>query len=179
MTGVATRGRGPLLDQARTWSSRRRNRRALDFAREPLPRAATPTATSVDATRGNAAGRTRRQRVALGGLVGAVAMVGVFFIGPFPVRTWWAQRQRTQALQHQIDVVDAANTKLAARADDLRDPATVARLARQNYGMVRPGDRAYALLPSPKVPVVLPGIWPFVQVVAAPGAAAPTATSVP
>jgi cell division protein FtsB len=162
------------LDRLRARREERRNRRALELAR--MPRAArTP-----DRAEGGGAdarpNRTGRQKLVLSALVTAVVLVGLLFVGPFPVRAWWAQRARTHALQHQIDVVEQANDRLEARAKHLEDPATVARLARQNYGMVREGERSYALLPPPKVPVTLPPVWPFVTVApASPPATAPAA----
>ncbi len=106
--------------------------------------------------------RTTRQKVLLSALVTGVVLVGLLFVGPFPVRTWWAQRSRTQALERQVAVIEKANARLDAQANDLKDPATVARIARQNYGMVRQGERSYALLPPPREPVTLPAVWPFV-----------------
>lgn len=164
----------PGLDRLRARREERRNRRALEMARMPR------TTHSVEraAVEGAAArpSRTGRQKLLLSALVTAVVLVGLLFVGPFPVRAWWAQRSRTHALQHQIDVVEQANGRLEARSKHLKDPATVARLARQNYGMVSEGERSYALLPPPKVPVTLPPVWPFVTVApVTPPATAPAA----
>lgn len=147
----------PGFDRFTAWRESRRSRRALERAREPLGQPVTGTAP--DATRLR---RTRRQQLALIGLVTAVVFVGLAFVGAFPVSTWWSQRSRTQALEKQVSVIDEANQRLEARARELKDPATIARIARQNYGMVRQGERSYALLPPPRVPVTLPPVWPFV-----------------
>ena len=35
------------------------------------------------------------------------------------------------------------------------------RIARSQYGLVMPGEEAYAVLPAPEKPIELPEIWPF------------------
>ncbi len=58
-------------------------------------------------------------------MVTSIACVGVLFVGPFPVRTWWAQHNRATQIQKQISVLDAANAKLRTKVDELNDPATI------------------------------------------------------
>lgn len=106
--------------------------------------------------------RNRRQGVVLGAMITSIACVGVLFVGPFPVRTWWSQRNDAAHLQQQIDVLHEANTKLRTRVKELDDPATVRALARRDYGMVRKGESAYAVLPPPVPANRLPQVWPFV-----------------
>src|SRR3954453_8887210 len=66
----------------------------------------------------------RRHGALLGAMVTSIACVGVLFVGPFPVRTWWAQHNRSAQIQKQITVLDAANAKLRTKVSELNDPAT-------------------------------------------------------
>jgi hypothetical protein len=88
--------------------------------------------------------------------------VGVLFVGPFPVRTWWSQHTEAGRLEQQIAVLDKANAHLTQRSRELDDPATIAALARRDYGMVHKGESAYAILPPPVPANRLPAVWPFV-----------------
>lgn len=104
----------------------------------------------------------RRARVAL--VLGvSVALVGFLFAFYFPTRTWLVQRRNTSSATRQLDALTSANQDLSARAQALKDPAVVARLARDQYGMVKPGEKAYVVLPPPAAPTALPKIWPFEQ----------------
>ncbi len=108
--------------------------------------------------------RQARRRALIAGTVGAsIVVAGLMFAFYFPTRTWLHQRSRTAASRHQLAELDAANRQLARRVAALKDPATIERLARANYGLVRPGEKAYVLLPPASGPTDLPQVWPFVS----------------
>jgi cell division protein FtsB len=97
-------------------------------------------------------------------LVVSVVLVGVLFVGVLPTRSFLAQRAATRKAQHQVDALDAQDHDLKAQAKKLTTPAEIERLARAQYGMVRPGEQAFAVLP-PKAPRIgLPDVWPFTGV---------------
>lgn len=79
-------------------------------------------------------------------LFGALAMAAYFalFGGRYSVfETRSAEHQR-EVLQARLDSIERVNAALEARIDSLEhDPATLERVAREEYGMVRPGERLY------------------------------------
>jgi cell division protein FtsB len=70
----------------------------------------------------------------------------------FPVRTYLNQRAATNRARQQIEVIARENERLEQRADDLRDPDTIEQLAREDLGMVMPGEESYGILPAPQQP---------------------------
>jgi hypothetical protein len=93
--------------------------------------------------------------------IGAIAVVGVLFIGVFPTRTWLGQRAEMNSATEQLRVSSAENERLEERVEALGSDAEIERLARQKYNLVRPGEEAYAILPAPPPPVEIPRVWPF------------------
>ena len=88
--------------------------------------------------------RTRRTRL----LIGAVATVALLFVAVFPARTYLDQHHRRQEVQARIKATDGRNRALQKRIDTLHTEAEVERLAREQYNLVRPGEEAYAILPT-------------------------------
>jgi cell division protein FtsB len=104
--------------------------------------------------------RPRRARIVLPVLVSLVA-IGVLFVGVFPTRALLAQRRDIAAAQEQLRSVEARNAELEDHVADLGTDGEVERLAREQYGLVYPGEEAYALLPAPAPPIPVPDAWPF------------------
>ncbi|MDP9072564.1 MAG: septum formation initiator family protein [Actinomycetota bacterium] len=71
------------------------------------------------------------------------------FLFVLPGRTYLAQRQSLASAQTRVKVLTDANARLAQSAARLQTDAEIERLARQQYGLVKPGEQAYAILPSP------------------------------
>jgi cell division protein FtsB len=86
----------------------------------------------------------------------SVAAVGVLFLFVFPARTYLVQRHDLAAASARVDVLSTENNNLTDQATKLHDDAEVERLARERYGLVRPGEEAYAILPSPPPPTTVP-----------------------
>lgn len=110
------------------------------------------------AERRRAAKRRALVAVAIGG---SIVLVGLLFAFYFPTRSWLHQRHRAAQNQHQLAELQAANRDLQHKVDALKEPATVERLARGQYGLVRPGEKAYVVLPPSAGPTDLPRVWPF------------------
>jgi len=105
---------------------------------------------------------TRRPKARLvAALVASVLCVGVLFVVVFPTRSYLAQRASIRKAQSRLDALDRRNRRLAAERRRLTTPTEIERLARAQYGLVRPGEQAYAILPAPKTPLGLPELWPF------------------
>lgn len=85
-------------------------------------------------------------------VVVTVFAVGVLFVAVFPTRTWLAQRQDLAATEQEVAVLSAQNAEMEARAKRLNTDAEIERLARRDYNLVRPGEEAFAILPSAEGP---------------------------
>ena len=80
----------------------------------------------------------------------SLAFVGVLFLAVFPSRTFLAQRASLSRAENQLAVLGEQNSLLEERARLLRDDVEIERLAREEYHLVRPGEEAYVVLPSPE-----------------------------
>jgi cell division protein FtsB len=91
-------------------------------------------------------------RTAVRALLGAVVLAALVLLFVFPVRTLIDQGRQISATEHQLLVLDHENAVLSRRASALEQPSTVERIAREQYGMVMPGQRSYAVAASPATP---------------------------
>jgi cell division protein FtsB len=96
---------------------------------------------------------TREARHAMlrraGTRVGSVAVAGVMIYAVFPVRTYLDQRAATRRAEEQIEVLGQENGRLEEQVERLNTDDEVERIAREQYGLVKPGEEAYGLLPAP------------------------------
>jgi len=86
----------------------------------------------------------------------SVAAVGVLFLFVFPARTYLGQRHDLAAASARLQILSTENKNLTDQAAKLHNDAEIERLARDRYGLVRPGEEAYAILPSPPPPTTAP-----------------------
>ena len=91
-----------------------------------------------------------------GVVVAALVLIGVLALAVFPAKAWLEQRRDLRALVAQEAALTAENQALQARTDQLRSDEEIERLAREQYGLVKPGEEAYAILPSPPPPTTVP-----------------------
>ena len=92
---------------------------------------------------------TRRARRARAGLlVSVLALLGVLLLAGFPARAWVAQRNERKKVAAEVQEMAAQNRRLEDRARLLQTDAEIERLARKDYSLVRPGEEAFAILPS-------------------------------
>jgi len=83
-------------------------------------------------------------------LLGSVAVAAVMFLFVLPGRTYLAQQHSLAAAQTRLSVLSTENARLTESAQRLQTDAEIERLARQQYGLVKPGEQAFAILPSPR-----------------------------
>jgi cell division protein FtsB len=88
-----------------------------------------------------------------------------------PVLGYLGERRAVEAQAGELARLDAENAELQRRLDRYSDPSQIERVARDEFGLVEPGEESYAVLPAPTAGVVLPNAWPFDRI-AAPVAAA-------
>ena len=82
----------------------------------------------------------------------ALVLCGAVYLFAFPAQTYLAQKQDIVGQERTIAVLQAENAKLAAESAALRSDATIAQIARAEYGLVMPGQQAFMVLPSPVRP---------------------------
>jgi cell division protein FtsB len=94
-------------------------------------------------------------------MAASVVFVGFLLVGVFPTRTWLAQRDELGQREAELAAIRAEEAALEEQAETLQDPEEIERIAREEYGMVLPGEKPYRILPAPEEPVDLPDTWPF------------------
>jgi cell division protein FtsB len=93
----------------------------------------------------------RRKRIAARALYGVVVIVIVIIalvVWVFPTRTWLSQRHATAQTSEKLRVIDTETRRLEAQVRALQAPAEIERIARERYNLVKPGEKAYAVLPA-------------------------------
>jgi cell division protein FtsL len=94
-------------------------------------------------------------------LLVAVLVSGVLFLGVFPTRTYLNQRRSIAEAEARLDQLQSANADLQQQRDRLQSDEEIERIARAQYGLAKPGEEVYHLLPPPEDPVEVPDAWPF------------------
>ena len=87
-------------------------------------------------------------------VVVTIVAVGLFLISP--TRAWWSQRDEISSFESELGEQDALNAELLDRVEVLGTDAEIERLAREQYGLVRPGDESYVVPPAPTVATTAP-----------------------
>ncbi|MCU0269639.1 MAG: septum formation initiator family protein [Acidimicrobiales bacterium] len=96
-------------------------------------------------------------------LLAGVAVALVIVGGLFPTRTYLAKRQEVAEAEARLAGLEADNASLQARVEALDSDTEIERLAREDYGLVKPGEEVYRVVPPPQDPVEIPQVWPFNQ----------------
>lgn len=91
-------------------------------------------------------------RRAVRALLGAVLLGGVLFLFAIPARTWLSQRSAMSVASHRLSQLAAENKALAKQVAQLQTPSYIEQLGRSEYGLVLPGQTAYAIVPSATSP---------------------------
>jgi cell division protein FtsB len=71
---------------------------------------------------------------------------GAMYLFVFPARTYLNQKQGIAAEQRTVAVLKAEDSKLTSESSALQDNATI------EYGLVKPGQQAFMVLPAPSHP---------------------------
>ena len=80
-------------------------------------------------------------------LLVTVALGGLLFLFILPGRTWLQQRSAMATAERRLHVLDEENRALSRRASQLQSSAYVEQIARDQYGLVLPNEKAYGILP--------------------------------
>lgn len=84
----------------------------------------------------------------IGLVVGSIALAAVLFLFVLPSRTYLAQHQSLVAAQTRLKLFQRENAKLSAEANQLQTDSDVERIAREQYGLVKPGEKAFVIVPA-------------------------------
>ena len=91
--------------------------------------------------------RSRRGTVIV--LLLGLALVAVLFAFVFPTRTFVNQRRDLHSADRRLQVLEDSTKSLRRNSARLQSDAEVERRARAEYGLVRPGETPYVLVPAP------------------------------
>jgi cell division protein FtsB len=124
-----------------------------------------------------------RWLLALVALVVIAALLGALFV--LPVQAWLRQEDDLAAKRAQVAVFDEANAQLETEVDRLKGADGAQEAARDELGLVAPGEIRISMLDVAQAPAQLPAGFPYdavTQIVAtrrqqAQAAVAPTTTA--
>jgi cell division protein FtsB len=92
----------------------------------------------------------RKKAAILASIIVMVGLVVGSLFGDRGVLQLVSQRQRADALAREIEQLKDENSHLAAEIAALRhDPASIERLAREELGLVRPGETVFVIRDEP------------------------------
>lgn len=99
----------------------------------------------------------RRTLLAVGAAISA-------FLVFFPAKQLIGEHLRVTRLEARLQALKAENDQIQAQVKRLQDPAELELIARERLGLVKPGERAYLLVPQetakPQAPKkVEPATW--------------------
>lgn len=126
---------------SRRSAARTRKRRSAN-ARARHPASNTP------AEKRPASPRVRRRRAVLTTVLGALAVVGFLFAFVYPTSTYVRQRSQLSKASERLERLERETERLQEESERLQGDAEVERLAREQYGLVRPGESPYVLVPA-------------------------------
>ncbi len=87
-----------------------------------------------------------------------IVALAITLAGVFPFRQIIAQERQVTDTQAQLDALISENERLEEEVVLLQTPAEIERLAREDLGLVRPGETGYTIeevTPDPAAPLVV------------------------
>lgn len=122
--------------------------------------------------------RWRRWALSLVACALTTALLAALFT--FPVKNWRHQQDVIQDKQDELAVLTAANDQLAREVGRLRTADGALEAARDELGLVMPGEQRISVLEPNGAPLALPSGWPFdvvAGIIATRSTGAPTAAT--
>ena len=110
------------------------------------------------------------------GVIGALG--AALFV--LPVQAWLRQQDDLDAKQAELAVLEDANSDLQQENARLQTPEGAKEAARDELGVVEPGEGRVSVLPGGAAPLALPSGWPYdtvTQIIQARAAIIATATA--
>ncbi|HUV11565.1 MAG TPA: septum formation initiator family protein [Acidimicrobiia bacterium] len=90
-------------------------------------------------------------------------LVGFVVAFVYPTRTYLRQRTELAAAETRLDVLERETRALETDSTRLESDAEIERVAREQYGLIRPNETPYVLVPEtapPTTPSSSPTITP-------------------
>ena len=83
-----------------------------------------------------------------------VGFAGLFlvlflFLFVFPTRTYLQQRNQKNAAEQHLQLLRRQTAMLKNQTKQLKSGAEIEQIARARFGMIRPGETPYAVVPTP------------------------------
>ncbi len=103
--------------------------------------------------------RGRRWLLSLGALAVVGALLAALFA--FPVKNWLHQQDQIERKQAQLAVRTVANDQLTREVARLQTADGALEAARDELGLVMPGEERISVLATDTGPLPLPAGWPF------------------
>ena len=121
-----------------------------------------PDEASAEAADQRSIGRRRGFRISVWGGLAMLVLAGVALLAVLPTRAWLAQRRELRNGTEQLAQIQARNAKLEEQLAHIQSPEAVDEVARERLGLVRPTEKALAVLPAPALTLAsLPARWPY------------------
>ena len=76
-------------------------------------------------------------------------LIGFLFAFVYPTSTFLRQHQDISAAEQRLARLEHETAKLEQANERLQNPAEIERIAREQYGMTRPNETPYVLVPTP------------------------------
>jgi cell division protein FtsB len=136
--------------------------------RTPRPAADAGRSRLADLTRPIAKeqriAKNRRPALLLGavGILVAGAIGAALFV--LPVRTWFEQNRRIDALNTQLRTNEQVNDQVQQEVDELKTDDGVQAAAREELGYIGYNEQRQTIVALPDVPSDLPAGWPYAPV---------------
>jgi cell division protein FtsB len=108
--------------------------------------------TTTETRRRPVSSRVRRRRTVIITVMLGLAVVAGMFAFVYPTRTYLHQREQIQQAENRLDVIRRETADLERDTERLRGDAEVERIAREQYGLVRPGETPYVIVPETAAP---------------------------
>ena len=124
---------------------RRRRRGGHGRAPVPVQRAARAVHATSDGTRRVWGAASSGDRPMVVALLVVIALGATMVAGP--AQRYLDSNERVEALQTKAAALETENEQLRQRKEDLTDEEYVELLAREQQGLVRPGEVPYTLVP--------------------------------
>lgn len=78
-----------------------------------------------------------------------VTVVVLVSMAAAPARQVWTVDRQVEREEHRLEALRKENARLEAKLERLDDPDHLEKLAREQLGLVRPGETAYVVVPPP------------------------------
>ena len=99
----------------------------------------------------------RRYAIPLGALLMAVLLSFV----AVPTHSMFKQQLAVRRASAELNELQTSNAELRDKLDEVLQDDAIERQAREQFGLVYPGEESYTVPPAPVPDVNLPRGWPF------------------